>query len=207
MAWPECPLACSAASSASSSSIAASARAACTACPACTACGATAAAGCGAAACCRMRAAVAVCLWISAYSRAVSPSSSSRSVLALARSRAFTHASCPPPAAPMRANEHDGEVAYERSIHERRVAEVGRQVDGRALLQQVPHNLQVAAAGRGVQQGRGWCPTTASWSRPERVDRASLAQPLDHLRRLAVLRRLVDLKGKRGGRVHRGLVR
>eukprot|EP00964_Phaeocystis_antarctica_P088515 scaffold56327_cov68-Phaeocystis_antarctica.AAC.11 len=46
-------------------------------------------------ACCRMSSTVAVWPWYSACCRAVKPFSSSSSVLALARSRAFTHASCP----------------------------------------------------------------------------------------------------------------
>eukprot|EP00964_Phaeocystis_antarctica_P072118 scaffold44064_cov70-Phaeocystis_antarctica.AAC.7 len=54
-------------------------------------------------ACCRMSSAMAGWLWISAHHRAVRPSLSSSSVLALARSRAFTHASCPPAAASIRA--------------------------------------------------------------------------------------------------------
>eukprot|EP00964_Phaeocystis_antarctica_P126345 scaffold90061_cov66-Phaeocystis_antarctica.AAC.11 len=84
-----CPLACSASSSASSSSIAASARAACAACTACM--------------CCRMSSAMAVWPWFSAHCRAVSPSSSISSVLALARSSACTHASSPPAEAIIRA--------------------------------------------------------------------------------------------------------
>eukprot|EP00964_Phaeocystis_antarctica_P022396 scaffold12431_cov58-Phaeocystis_antarctica.AAC.3 len=51
-------------------------------------------AGCGGAACCRRSSAVAVWPSASASSRAVQPVLSSSSVLALARSRAFTHASC-----------------------------------------------------------------------------------------------------------------
>eukprot|EP00964_Phaeocystis_antarctica_P010844 scaffold5965_cov69-Phaeocystis_antarctica.AAC.3 len=59
----DCPLACSAASSACGSRIAASARtarAACAVCAVCIVCGATVATGCGGAACCRVGSAVAV---------------------------------------------------------------------------------------------------------------------------------------------------
>eukprot|EP00964_Phaeocystis_antarctica_P019346 scaffold10687_cov53-Phaeocystis_antarctica.AAC.4 len=60
-------------------------------------------AGCGGAACCRMSSAMVVWPLSSAHCRAVWPSLSSSSVLALARSRACTHASCPPEAAAIRA--------------------------------------------------------------------------------------------------------
>eukprot|EP00964_Phaeocystis_antarctica_P126346 scaffold90061_cov66-Phaeocystis_antarctica.AAC.12 len=60
-------------------------------------------AGCSGAACCWMSCAVFVWPLVSAHCRAASPSLSSSSVLALAPSRAFTHASCPPPAADIRA--------------------------------------------------------------------------------------------------------
>eukprot|EP00964_Phaeocystis_antarctica_P069949 scaffold42557_cov54-Phaeocystis_antarctica.AAC.3 len=60
-----------------------------------------AAAGCGG--CCRMSCAVAAWPWASAQCSAVRPPSPSSSVLALARSRACTHASCPWPAANIRA--------------------------------------------------------------------------------------------------------
>eukprot|EP00964_Phaeocystis_antarctica_P077653 scaffold48221_cov51-Phaeocystis_antarctica.AAC.7 len=95
-----CALACSAASSVSSSSIAASALAARAACAACIA--STAAADCRGTVCCRMRAAIAVWPLISANCTAVSPSLSSSSVLALARSSACTHATCPCSAACIR---------------------------------------------------------------------------------------------------------
>ena len=64
-----------------------------------------AAAGCGGAACCRMSSAVAVWPSDSAHCRAVRPPLLSSSVLALARSRAFTHASCPRSAAFIRAEQ------------------------------------------------------------------------------------------------------
>eukprot|EP00964_Phaeocystis_antarctica_P008295 scaffold4467_cov65-Phaeocystis_antarctica.AAC.3 len=54
-------------------------------------------------ACCRRSFAVVEWPWSSACRRAVKPRSSSSSVLALARSRACTHASCPLPAAYIRA--------------------------------------------------------------------------------------------------------
>ena len=73
------------------------------ACSACVACGATAAACCGGAACCRMSFAMAVWPLFSAHCRTVRPLLSSSSVLALARSRACTHASCPLRAASIRA--------------------------------------------------------------------------------------------------------
>eukprot|EP00964_Phaeocystis_antarctica_P140631 scaffold105500_cov60-Phaeocystis_antarctica.AAC.2 len=62
-----------------------------------------AAAGGDGAACCRISCAVAMWPSVSAHCRAVSPWSSSSSVLALARSRAFTHAICPWLAARIRA--------------------------------------------------------------------------------------------------------
>eukprot|EP00964_Phaeocystis_antarctica_P067160 scaffold40643_cov66-Phaeocystis_antarctica.AAC.5 len=65
--------------------------------------GAAAAAGCGGAACCRMSSAMAVWPLISACCRAVWPSLSSSSVLALARSRALTHATSPSSVARNRA--------------------------------------------------------------------------------------------------------
>eukprot|EP00964_Phaeocystis_antarctica_P053994 scaffold31720_cov65-Phaeocystis_antarctica.AAC.2 len=59
---------------------------------------------CGGAACCRMSSAIAVWPSASAHCRAVRPSRlSSSSVLASARSSACTHASCPVPAAKIRA--------------------------------------------------------------------------------------------------------
>eukprot|EP00964_Phaeocystis_antarctica_P078515 scaffold48842_cov55-Phaeocystis_antarctica.AAC.2 len=61
------------------------------------------AAGCGGAACCRMSSTMAALPLVSAHCRAVRPSSSSSSVLALARSRAFTHAFLPLRAADIRA--------------------------------------------------------------------------------------------------------
>eukprot|EP00964_Phaeocystis_antarctica_P024459 scaffold13688_cov59-Phaeocystis_antarctica.AAC.4 len=64
---------------------------------------ASVAAGCGGAACCRMSFAVAVWPFSSAHHRAMRPSLSSSWVLALTRSRACTHASCPSPAAIIRA--------------------------------------------------------------------------------------------------------
>eukprot|EP00964_Phaeocystis_antarctica_P150737 scaffold118225_cov60-Phaeocystis_antarctica.AAC.3 len=57
-----------------------------------------------------------------------------------------------------------------------------------------------------MQQGYGCRPTVVSWNRADRVDRASLAQPLDHLLQLALLGRLKDLAGQQGGRrAHRDL--
>eukprot|EP00964_Phaeocystis_antarctica_P026356 scaffold14843_cov70-Phaeocystis_antarctica.AAC.2 len=130
---------------------------------------------------------------------------SSSSVLALARSRACTHASCPPAAARIKAYEHDGEVAVARSIHERGGTNAGSQVDTRASLQQHPHHLQLAVGSGGVQKGEGCGLTVNSFTRAERVDRPSLAQPLDHLLQLASPGRLEDLDGQRGGSAHRGL--
>eukprot|EP00964_Phaeocystis_antarctica_P072206 scaffold44129_cov61-Phaeocystis_antarctica.AAC.5 len=105
----------------------------------------------------------------------------------------------------LQQDEQDGGVAVARSIHERGEAEVGWQVDARASLQQHPHHLQLAVARGGVQQGCGCGLAIFSWSRAERVDRPSLAQPVGHLLQLASPGRVVDLARQRGGRVHRGL--
>eukprot|EP00964_Phaeocystis_antarctica_P008044 scaffold4324_cov57-Phaeocystis_antarctica.AAC.5 len=101
--------------------------------------------------------------------------------------------------------EHDGEVAAVRSTRERGGAEAAWQVDARASLQQFPRHLQVAVACGGVQQTEGHGPPVFRCSRVERVDRPSLAQPLDHPRQLALPCRVEDLDGQRGGRAHPGL--
>eukprot|EP00964_Phaeocystis_antarctica_P019301 scaffold10665_cov67-Phaeocystis_antarctica.AAC.4 len=106
----------------------------------------------------------------------------------------------------LQEEEHGGEVAAVRSSHERGEAEAGLQVDARASLQQLPYHLQLAVARGGVQQGCGCGLAIFSWSRAERVDRPSLAQPVGHLLQLASPGRVVDLEMQRGGRrAHRGL--
>eukprot|EP00964_Phaeocystis_antarctica_P077597 scaffold48181_cov63-Phaeocystis_antarctica.AAC.6 len=105
----------------------------------------------------------------------------------------------------LQQDEHDREVAVVRSIHERCDAEFGLQVDARASHQQHPHDLQVAVGCGVVQQGFGCVSTVSNCARVERIDRPSLAQPLDHLLQLASPGRVVDLAGQRGGRAHRGL--
>eukprot|EP00964_Phaeocystis_antarctica_P010163 scaffold5570_cov69-Phaeocystis_antarctica.AAC.2 len=77
--------------------------------------------------------------------------------------------------------EHDGEVAVVRSIHERGDAEAARQVDARASLQQHPHHLQPATGYSGMQQAEGF--------------ELALASP----------RRVVDREGQQGGRALPGL--
>eukprot|EP00964_Phaeocystis_antarctica_P138324 scaffold103006_cov66-Phaeocystis_antarctica.AAC.7 len=136
---------------------------------------------------------------------AVQPWLSTNSVSTLARSRACAHASCPWVGRVLQEDEHDGEVAVLCSSRERGEAVAGLQVDARALLQQLLRDLQLADGSSCVQQGYGSGLTVVSWSRADRVDRPSLAQPLDHLLQLALLGRLEDLEGQRGGRVHRGL--
>eukprot|EP00964_Phaeocystis_antarctica_P021252 scaffold11783_cov70-Phaeocystis_antarctica.AAC.1 len=103
-----------------------------------------------------MRAAVAVWPFSSAPHRAVWPSPSSSSVLALARSSACTHGMCPLRAASMRAEDaQDGEVAVVRGSHERGVAKAALQVDTRTSFQQHRDDLKVAIACGGVQEGEG----------------------------------------------------
>eukprot|EP00964_Phaeocystis_antarctica_P049136 scaffold28460_cov64-Phaeocystis_antarctica.AAC.4 len=92
-------------------------------------------------------------------------------------------------------------------MNEPGVALVGLQVDTRASLQQLPHDLQLAVGSGGVQQAIGNGLTTLSCSRAERVDRPSLAQPLDHLLQLASPGRLEDLDGQDCAAVHIGVGR
>ena len=105
----------------------------------------------------------------------------------------------------LQQDEQDGGVTSIRSLHERGEAEAAWQVDARALLQQLPHHLQLIPTRGGMQHGFGCGPTVISCSRAERVDQPSLAHPLDHLLQLTSLRRAVDLDGKRDGRAQRGL--
>eukprot|EP00964_Phaeocystis_antarctica_P120502 scaffold84248_cov61-Phaeocystis_antarctica.AAC.2 len=134
----------------------------------------------------------------SACCKAVWPLLSSSLVLVWARSSISTTTACPRRV--LQENTQDGEVAAVRSMHERGETDFVLQVDGRASLQQFPHHLQVAVGCGGVQQGGG-CrgPAVSSWNRAERVDRPSLAQPLDHRLQLASPGRHVRWGGSRGG--------
>tara|TARA_B100000795_G_scaffold148512_1_gene111247 strand:- start:509 stop:736 length:228 start_codon:yes stop_codon:yes gene_type:complete len=73
----------------------------------------------------------------------------------------------------------------EGCLHERVSTEAVGQVDGRASLQQLGHDLQVAAGCGRTQQAE----VGVGWSTAERVDRPSLAQPLDYRMQLAKLGR------------------
>eukprot|EP00964_Phaeocystis_antarctica_P003709 scaffold1995_cov75-Phaeocystis_antarctica.AAC.2 len=101
-------------------------------------------------------------------------------------------------------------MAVARSLHERCNAEFLWQVDARAPLQQLFYpcfyHLHLAVGCSDVEQADGCGLTVTCWNRAERVDRPSVAQPLDHLLQLASRHRLVDLEGQRGGRARRGLV-
>eukprot|EP00964_Phaeocystis_antarctica_P019345 scaffold10687_cov53-Phaeocystis_antarctica.AAC.3 len=53
----------------------------------------------------------------------------------------------------LQQEEQDGGVAVARSTHECGVSEAAWQVNARALIQQLPHDLQVAVGCGGMQQG------------------------------------------------------
>ena len=66
--------------------------------------------------------------------------------------------------------EEQGRVVTAKcSNHERGEAETGWQVDARASLQQLLHQLQLTGTRGSVQQGESRGPTVDTWSRAERV--------------------------------------
>eukprot|EP00964_Phaeocystis_antarctica_P088871 scaffold56574_cov57-Phaeocystis_antarctica.AAC.1 len=79
----------------------------------------------------------------------------------------------------LQEEEQGGEVAVDRSIHERGVAEAAWQVDARASLQQLPHHLHVVVSCGSVQQGEAQTASaspslhshlTTIWSSPRCAD-------------------------------------
>ena len=74
----------------------------------------------------------------------------------------------------LQENEQERVVAEACSIHERSAAEGVSQVDARASLQQLPHDLQLVVVRGGMQKGEGTWQTFASAladrSSAERVD-------------------------------------
>mmetsp|Transcript_6470 Transcript_6470/g.15990 ORF Transcript_6470/g.15990 Transcript_6470/m.15990 type:complete len:200 (-) Transcript_6470:285-884(-) len=104
----------------------------------------------------------------------------------------------------LQEEEHCGDVAVARSLHERGAASarerVGLQIDARASLQQPLHHLQMAGGCAGMQQSYFYGLTFRGWMGAERVDRPSLAQPLEHREQIARCGGPEDLIGKRGGR-------
>eukprot|EP00964_Phaeocystis_antarctica_P096248 scaffold62591_cov58-Phaeocystis_antarctica.AAC.4 len=126
----------------------------------------SAAAGCGGAACCRISSAMAVQPFISATCRAVRPCTSNSSVLALARSRAFTHVSCPLSVARVRA------VVRSLSVWRSGLAECCSRTSRRSRLASVVPSpspgrrwLRQHAVGRRLRSGR----QELEWSRAHRV--------------------------------------
>ena len=94
------------------------------------------------------------------------------------------------------------------SDHERGVAVAVRPVDAHPALQQLPHGLHLVVGRGGVQHAEAMlhmvaAATYRSISREERADQPPLAQPLEHLLQLSLLRRTADLFRNRSGRAHR----